>query len=583
MNKFSVPGVYVSEQKYTLNPLQIDTRCLTGFAGIAEKGPVGEPVLINSFDEYLRTFGGFDTEGVLPLSVYSYFKCGGKECVITRLAHKESVRCADLKLNCQKGALKLTALTPGTWGNYLCVKLWYEYENIKPAVTALDEQGTFIELEDSVELSQGDIIEINVGMGRVIYRQIEKTEGTKVYFSHPINKLKEYDSNKEKFILKKVFYSVIISTKNKKNETYLHLSMNKNDERYIVNYINERSAVCKITDEGALGVIKPVYSEYAKHGCDGIADITAADYIGHYNGINDYSGIGTFESRDDIALIACPDLCWLLNMSGKTPEEKLKNFETVQKHMSIQAERFPGRFAVLDMPNQFDMVEAVAYAKKMNTPYAAIYYPYVNTLDPLDVTGCKTLQVPPSGSVCGCIAMTDGERGVFNAPANCILQGSVGISKKINHEELGYLYDNRINVLKYFPGRGVKIWGAKTLSEDYDWRYINVRRTFSRICSAIKKGTQWAVFEENNKNLRKRLVRQVSGFLLDLWMKGYLAGSTAEQGFYVRCDDELNPVENIDNGILTFEVGLAIVKPTEFFQITITAEKDGASVYMDEE
>ena len=179
--------------------------------------------------------------------------------------------------------------------------------------------------------------------------------------------------------------------------------------------------------------------------------------------------------------------------------------------------------------------------------------------------------------------MTDGERGVFNAPANCILQGSVGISKKINHEELGYLYDNRINVLKYFPGRGVKIWGAKTLSEDYDWRYINVRRTFSRICSAIKKGTQWAVFEENNKNLRKRLVRQVSGFLLDLWMKGYLAGSTAEQGFYVRCDDELNPVENIDNGILTFEVGLAIVKPTEFFQITITAEKDGASVYMDEE
>ena len=85
------------------------------------------------------------------------------------------------------------------------------------------------------------------------------------------------------------------------------------------------------------------------------------------------------------------------------------------------------------------------------------------------------------------------------------------------------------------------------------------------------------------KNLRKRLVRQVSGFLLDLWMKGYLAGSTAEQGFYVRCDEELNPIENIDNGILTFEVGVAIVKPAEFFQVTITAEKDGASVYIQED
>lgn len=144
------------------------------------------------------------------------------------------------------------------------------------------------------------------------------------------------------------------------------------------------------------------------------------------------------------------------------------------------------------------------------------------------------------------------------------------------------LYENNINVLRYFPGSGVKIWGAKTLSSNPDWRYINVRRTFSRICSAIRKGTQWAVFEVNDRNLRKRLVRQVSGFLIDLWMKGYLAGGTAEESFYVRCDDELNPAENIDNGILTFEVGIAIVRPVEFFQITITAEKDGSSVYINE-
>ena len=102
----------------------------------------------------------------------------------------------------------------------------------------------------------------------------------------------------------------------------------------------------------------------------------------------------------------------------------------------------------------------------------------------------------------------------------------------------------------------------------------------TRVCKSLKEGTQWAVFEINDKNLRKRLVRQVTGFLLNLWLDGYFAGSTAEQGFYVRCDEELNPPENIDNGILTFEVGLAIVRPAEFFKITLTAEKDGASVYL---
>ena len=181
------------------------------------------------------------------------------------------------------------------------------------------------------------------------------------------------------------------------------------------------------------------------------------------------------------------------------------------------------------------------------------------------------------------LGMTDSERGIFHAPANCIVQGAVGLSKRITQSETELLYDKNINILKYFPGSGVKIWGAKTLAPEYEWRYISVRRTFSRISAAIKQGTQWAVFEINDKNLRKRLVRQVSGFLLDLWMKGYLAGSTSEQGFYVRCDEELNPIENIDNGILTFEVGIAIVKPAEFFQVTITAEKDGASVYIQED
>lgn len=582
MNKFSLPGVYVSEQQYTLNSLQIDSRCLAAFAGICEKGPVGEPVFIESFDGYLKYFGGFDTQGVLPLSVYSYFKCGGKECIVTRVAHKESVKNAELELKCQGGSLRLTALTPGTWGNYLCTKLWYEYERISCSVEDVAADSSYIILDKEEYFEQGDIVELNLGAGKTIYREISVIDNRKLFFSYPIHSLhKEFARNKN-IIIRKVYMSMMISSKDKKNETYLHLSMNKNDSRYIVDYVNERSRLCRISDESAEGIARPVYSEYAKNGCDGIADITAADFIGYYGGLNNFDGIGSFESRDDISLVACPDLCWLLNSPGKSKEERLNEYRAVQDALSNQASRFPGRFAILDLPDQNDTFDTIKYASKFDSDYAACYYPYINVIDPLDASGFKTLTVPPSGAVCGCIAMTDGERGIFHAPANCILQGSVGLSKRITKGEMEELYENNINVLRYFPGSGVKIWGAKTLSSNPDWRYINVRRTFSRICSAIRKGTQWAVFEVNDRNLRKRLVRQVSGFLIDLWMKGYLAGGTAEESFYVRCDDELNPAENIDNGILTFEVGIAIVRPVEFFQITITAEKDGSSVYINE-
>jgi len=583
MTKLTVPGVYVSEQKYVLNPLQIDTRCLCAFAGISEKGPVGIPILIKSFDEYLKQYGGFDTEGVLPLSVYSFFKCGGKECVVTRIAHKESVKEAELELECQKGFVTLRALSPGTWGNYICVKLWHEYEKISAKVISFGNKGEFVELDNIENITEGDVLDFNFQNGKTVCRQIEKIENNKVYLAYPLKDLQKHKHTKDKITIRKVFFSAIISNKDKKNETYLHLSMNEKDERYFETYINKRSSTFRIFKNDAQGIIKPVYSKYAKHGCDGVADLTAADFIGHYNGINNYCGIGSFESRDDISLLAVPDLSWLLTQPGKTDEDRLKSYEAVQKAMVIQAEKFPNRFAILDMPDCFDIEAVIKYADRIHSNCAAIYYPYIDVIDPLDASGYKTIGMPPSGAVCGCIGMTDSEKGIFHAPANCIVQGAVGLSKKVLQNEIEMLYSKNINVLKYFPGSGVKIWGAKTLSNEYDWRYISVRRTFSKISAAIKQGTQWAVFEINDKNLRKRLVRQVSGFLLDLWMKGYLAGSTAEQGFFVRCDEELNPIENIDNGILTFEVGIAIVKPAEFFQITITAEKDGASVYIKED
>jgi phage tail sheath protein FI len=183
--------------------------------------------------------------------------------------------------------------------------------------------------------------------------------------------------------------------------------------------------------------------------------------------------------------------------------------------------------------------------------------------------------------VCGCIAAQDAERGIFYAPANLTLCGAVSAAVRPQAAEEEFLYAAGVNVLKYFPGRGVKIWGCRTLSSDPAWRAINVRRTFSRISQSLKKGTQWAIFEPNTGDLRKRLVRQVSGFMLDLWREGCLAGTAPAQAFFVRCDEELNPPENAEKGILVFEAGAAITRPAEFFRIRITAEKEGGSVYVE--
>ncbi len=490
-----VPGIYVQEQQYDLNPLKIDSRCLCAFAGVAEFGPVNEPVLVSGFDEYLKVFGGFDTAGVLPFSVYSYFKNGGKECVVVRIADEQTARCAFYTVKKPEGQFTLTAKTPGKWGNYITVSIWKESQES---------------------------------------------------------------------------FSATLKFKNK-SESFIHLEYDKSSPRYFETYINEHSSLCRASVCGIIEQIEPVLMKPFYGGREGLSAITAKHFIGNYSGLDKYSGIGCFESRGDISLIAVPDLCVLKNKN---------DVFAVQNAMISQAERFPGRFAILDIPKDLDVVEAATWTGKLNTSCAAAYFPFIHMTDPLDATGISTVCIPPSGAVCGNIAATDSKKGIFYAPANCILEGAVSLSGKMTTGEQEILYDSKINVLKYFPGRGVKIWGARTLSPDTEWKYINVRRTFSRVCASLREGTQWAVFETNDKKLWKRLVRQVSGFLLDLWRKGYFAGSTPEQGFYVRCDEELNPPENVDKGILTCEVGIAIVQPVEFFKITLTAEKDGASVYL---
>jgi hypothetical protein len=579
MNGVNVPGLFISEQKYKLNSLSVDKQCIAGFAGITERGPLHTPVHINSFDDYKKHFGEFDTVGNLPFSVYSFFKCGGSECVVVRVANEKYAKKAQLSVKCGAGYVMFEASSEGKWGNQINVRTWHEGEALGK-ITAVDtEAGAWIKI-DSDDIEANDVLRLKF-WGYDIFRSIERKEGNICYLNNPLKAFRRV-KNIQDIKVEKAFVSVAV-TCNKKTENFLHLSMSPISERYYLSYINKRSQLCVVKDCKTAGIMRSVFGIYALGGRDGVAEMSAGDFIGYYKGPNQYRGIGAFESQDEISLIAAPDVSWLLSQAGNEPDEREQAVFAVQLAMVNQAERFSGRFAILDVPNHLEELTALSWAKRFDSASAAAYYPYIDMIDPINQSGVTTVRIPPSGAVCGCITVIDGEKGIFHAPANTLLQGAVGLSKRLEDADYELLYPAGVNLLKYFPGRGIKIWGARTLSSDPNWRYINVRRTFSAICKSLKRGTQWAVFEPNDKNLRKRLVRQVSGFLLDLWMQGYLAGSTSEQGFFVRCDEELNPPDNIDNGIITFEVGLAITKPTEFFKIAITAEKEGASVYIQED
>jgi uncharacterized protein len=172
--------------------------------------------------------------------------------------------------------------------------------------------------------------------------------------------------------------------------------------------------------------------------------------------------------------------------------------------------------------------------------------------------------VPPSGHVAGIYARSDNERGVHKAPANEIVRGALGLKYSISRPEQDFLNPRGINCIRNMGDRGIRVWGARTVSSDPSWRYINVRRLFLMIEQSIEIGTQWVVFEPNDETLWKRVTRNIGAFLLRIYNSGALMGKTPEEAFYVKCDAETNPPEVVDAGQMVCEIGIAPVKPAEF-------------------
>jgi hypothetical protein len=297
----------------------------------------------------------------------------------------------------------------------------------------------------------------------------------------------------------------------------------------------------------------------------GIQPLTADEFIGD---AAKRTGLGGLEALDQVRLLACPDL-----MAGYDGSDAAKErIKIVQTAMIEHCEkRMKYRFAILDTPPGLNAQQAAEWKNFLNfdTSYAALYYPWIRVAD-FTGSGSLTKLMPSSGHVAGIFNRSDAERGVHKAPANEVALGVIDLEIQLSRGEQDVLNPLGVNCIRAFPGRGIRVWGGRTLSSNGAWRYVNVRRLFIMVEASMDAGLQWVVFEPNDRTLWARVIRDVTSFLRVVWRSGALFGATPEQAFYVKCDEELNPLEIRDLGQLIIEVGLAPVKPAEFVIFRIT-------------
>ena len=299
--------------------------------------------------------------------------------------------------------------------------------------------------------------------------------------------------------------------------------------------------------------------------------VESNDYVGNSA---DRTGFGGLEAIDEVTMLCVPDLMSAYQ-KGALSEEDVK---AVQLAMIAHCELMADRVAILDTPPGLKAEDVKKWRMDVtgyDSKYAAMYWPWIKVADP--VAG-KQVFVPPSGAMAGIWARNDTTRGVHKAPANEVIRGAVTLELNITKGEHDVLNPIAVNCIRSFRGQGIRVWGARTLSSDPEWRYLNVRRLFNYVEKSILQGTNWVVFEPNDPKLWDSVKRTVTMFLRRVWRDGALFGQTPAEAFFVKCDEENNPPENRDVGILTVEIGIAPVKPAEFVVFRISQFAEGAGL-----
>ena len=274
--------------------------------------------------------------------------------------------------------------------------------------------------------------------------------------------------------------------------------------------------------------------------------LSDVDLIGRDLGPGRRTGIQALAERDDISMVAVP---------GVTSE-------TVQGALITHSELLKYRMAVLDcQPAAGDVTEIQAHRNNYDSKYAAYYAPWLRALNPLSG---RIENFPPSAYAMGIYARTDNSVGVHKAPANEVVRNITDVVLPFTAAEQDVLNPVGVNLVRDLTPRGLRMWGARTISSDQEWKYVNIRRLFIYVEHSIDIGTQWVVFEPNSESLWQRVVETVTSFLIGVWKSGALMGTTPEDAFFVTCDRTTMTQDDIDNGRLVCKIGLAPVAPAEF-------------------
>src|SRR5215210_5231955 len=366
-------------------------------------------------------------------------------------------------------------------------------------------------------------------------------------------------------------YKLIVDAGSAGKEEYEGLTLKKGRQN-LATKVNSASKFVRITETAGLPDARPAVGSYTLSTPSQSADaVSAGDFEGD---VARRKGMGGLAAVDEITMVCMPDVMTLANGGDDV------QLRDLQGKMIAHAEMAGDRMAILDAPANLLPQEILEW--RMNTAgydskFATLYYPWIEVMDPLTN---QPMLVPPSGHIAGVWCRTDASRGVHKAPANEVAMGVNGLGFQITQAEQGGLNKVGVNCIRSFPGRGIRIWGARTLSSDPEWRYINVRRLFNYVAESIMEGTQWSVFEPNDEKLWIQLRIAVSNFLTRTWSEGALFGSTPAEAFFVKCDSETNPPEVIEAGQVICEIGIAPVKPAEFvvFRLSQFSGGDGAEV-----
>jgi hypothetical protein len=288
-------------------------------------------------------------------------------------------------------------------------------------------------------------------------------------------------------------------------------------------------------------------------------------------------GLNTLKSGDTFDLVCAPDIMW--PRPGQSPDEA--EVLRMQGALLEHCDETGDRMVILDSWPGADVPGALRQRNGLSGTNGALYYPWIKISARVGAAE-PFIMVPPSGHVAGIYARSDQQRGIHKAPANEVLEGVLDLEVNLTDEQQGELNPEGVNCLRAFPGRGIRVWGARTLSGE-PWVYVNVRRLFLTAARWIERNLAQKVFEPNDSRLWEQIKRELTAYFSALLRQGGLRGNTAQDAFYVKCDEETNPPEVRDAGMVVTDIGLAAARPNEFIVVRITHNTSGVTMTINSE